>query len=79
MLVLSRRVGEAIVIDGPARVTVTSLSGLKVRLGVEAGPNVQVLREELDHEGTADRGRREGSGRSLFSPTDRLHVVHDVR
>jgi carbon storage regulator len=47
MLVLMRRVGETIVIDGGIRVTVVSVQGGKVRLGIEAPPEVRVDREEV--------------------------------
>ena len=47
MLVLSRRVGEEIVIGGNIRVTVVSVEGGKVRLGVTAPASVPVHRKEV--------------------------------
>jgi carbon storage regulator len=47
MLVLSRRPQEAVVIDGTIRVTVLSIQGNKVRLGITAPPSVRVDREEV--------------------------------
>ena len=47
MLVLSRRVGEEIVIAGNVRVTVVSVEGGKVRLGVTAPASVPVHRKEV--------------------------------
>ena len=47
MLVLSRRVGEEIVIDGGIRVTVVSVQGERVRLGIKAPPHVVVDRAEI--------------------------------
>jgi carbon storage regulator len=47
MLVLTRKIGEAIVLDGGIRITVTSIKGDKVRLGIEAPPEVRVDREEV--------------------------------
>jgi carbon storage regulator len=47
MLVLSRRVGEEIVIDGNIRITVVALRGQQVRLGITAPKSVAVAREEL--------------------------------
>jgi carbon storage regulator len=47
MLVLSRRPGQAIVIDGGIRVTVVSIQGEKVRLGIEAPRSIHVDREEV--------------------------------
>jgi carbon storage regulator len=47
MLVLSRRVGEEIIIAGNIRVTVASIKGDKVRIGITAPPDVRVDREEI--------------------------------
>jgi carbon storage regulator CsrA len=47
MLVLSRKINEAIVIDGSIRITMTSISNRQVRLGIDAPPDVRILREEL--------------------------------
>ncbi len=56
MLVLTRRVGEVIVIGGEIRVTVVSAAGDKVRLGIVAPDHIRVDRQEI-HErrtGAAD-------------------------
>jgi carbon storage regulator len=55
MLVLTRRVGETIVIDGDIRVTVVSVQGDKVRLGFQAPEYVRIDREEI-HERRAGLG-----------------------
>ena len=47
MLVLSRKVGESIQIEGGIRVTVTEVRGGRVRLSIEAPSNVRVLRKEI--------------------------------
>lgn len=47
VLVLSRRVGDEIVIDGRIRVRITAVKGDRVRIGVEAPPEVSVDREEV--------------------------------
>lgn len=47
MLVLSRKPTETIVIDGCIRVTVLSIRGNQVRLGIEAPERVEIYREEL--------------------------------
>ena len=54
MLVLSRRVGEKIVIGEGIVVTVVEIQRDKVRLGVEAPRSVPVHRQEI-----ADRIQRE--------------------
>jgi carbon storage regulator len=47
MLVLTRKVGEKVVIDGRITVTVLSVDGNKVRIGVTAPPQVRIDREEV--------------------------------
>ena len=47
MLVLSRRVGESIVIGDDVTVTVLEVRGDVVRLGIKAPRSVSVHREEL--------------------------------
>jgi len=47
MLVLSRRIGEQIIIDDNIVVTVISVRGNQVRLGFTAPPEVSICREEL--------------------------------
>jgi carbon storage regulator len=48
MLVLSRKQNERIRVGESVIVTVVRVSGDKVRIGIEAPPNVRVLRDELD-------------------------------
>lgn len=47
MLVLTRRANETIVIGDKIKVVVVSLEPDKVRLGIEAPPEVSIVREEL--------------------------------
>jgi carbon storage regulator len=47
MLVLTRRTGEEIVIDGHIRVRVTGVQGDRVRLGVIAPESIRVDRVEV--------------------------------
>ena len=47
MLVLSRKVGERIWIGDQISVTVVRISGGGVRIGIEAPPEMPVVREEL--------------------------------
>jgi carbon storage regulator len=47
MLVLSRRVGERIVLSGGVVLTVLAVHRSQIRLGVEAPPEVSVWREEI--------------------------------
>lgn len=47
MLVLSRRMGETLVIAENIRLTVLGVSGGQVRLGIEAPRDISVHREEI--------------------------------
>lgn len=52
MLVLSRRESERIKLGDSIVVTVVRVAGDRVRLGIEAPPDLLVLREELEvHKG----------------------------
>ncbi len=53
MLVLSRRERERIKLGDSIIVTVVRVAGDRVRLGIEAPPEVLVLRDELDPRGAA--------------------------
>ena len=47
MLILSRRVGDAILIEGGIRIVILSCDRKGVRIGVEAPSDVSILREEI--------------------------------
>ena len=47
MLVLTRHIGEQIVIDDDIIVTVTAIEGNKIRLGIQAPKSVRVDRAEI--------------------------------
>ncbi len=47
MLVLTRKVGSSIVIDGKIKIQVVQVKGRQVRLGIEAPKETKVHREEI--------------------------------
>ena len=47
MLVISRKVGDSIVISEDIKITITSISGDKVSIGVEAPKEIKIIRHEL--------------------------------
>jgi carbon storage regulator len=47
MLVLRRKVGETIVLDGVISVSVLAVEGERVKIGIVAPPDVTIVREEL--------------------------------
>ena len=56
MLVLSRKPNESILIGDSIRITVSSIRGSHVRIGIEAPASVPVLREELTVRGVMPQG-----------------------
>jgi carbon storage regulator len=51
MLVLTRKVGERVVIEGGIVVQVLELRGRRIRLGIEAPSELGIRREELPASG----------------------------
>ena len=47
MLILTRRIGETLIIGDQVQVTVMSVKGNQVRIGVNAPKDVSVHREEI--------------------------------
>ena len=47
MLILTRRVGETLMIGPDVEVTVVAVNGSQVRIGIKAPKDVRVLRTEL--------------------------------
>ena len=72
MLILTRRVGETLMIGDSVTVTVLGVKGNQVRVGVNAPRDVAVHREEIyerikreEQEGTS-RSTRPGDGHESF-------------
>ncbi len=64
MLILTRRVGEAVVIGEEVTVTVLGVKGNQVRIGVNAPKTVSVHRDEI-----YERIKNEREASELLSPT----------
>jgi carbon storage regulator len=54
MLILTRRVGETILVGDDIQVTVLGVQGQQVRIGIDAGKEVTILREEVHLRNLAD-------------------------
>ena len=54
MLILSRKVGETLVIGGDIEITVLGSKGSQVRLGINAPKEISVHREEVQAKVTAE-------------------------
>lgn len=62
MLILTRRVGETVVIGNDVDVTVLGVKGNQVRLGVKAPREVTVHREEIFQRICREQGNGNGNG-----------------
>lgn len=58
MLILTRRVGETIVIGNDIRVTVNAINGNQVRIGIEAPHDITVHREEVSNRIQQEKGNK---------------------
>ncbi len=62
MLILTRKIGESLIIDDQVTVTVMSMKGNQVRLGIDAPRDVRIYREEiLPHDANDKTKESEGS------------------
>jgi carbon storage regulator CsrA len=58
MLILTRRVGETLMIGNEVTVTVLSIKGNQVRLGISAPKDVAVHREEIYDKVRAEKAQQ---------------------
>ncbi len=71
MLILTRRVGETVVVGDNILVTVLGFKGNQVRLGIEAPADVAVHREEIFNRLQLDEENEEqGDNKSTFGLFD---------
>jgi carbon storage regulator len=61
MLILTRRVGEKLIIDENVTVSVLGVKGQQVRIGIEAPRDVKVNREEIHQRILKERGGLNGA------------------
>ena len=62
MLVLSRRPGDAILIDGGIRIVVLACDHRGVRIGIEAPTSIGIVREEIVTDERKSKEEAEASG-----------------
>ncbi len=71
MLILTRREGDSIYIDGGVRVVVLSIDRKGVRIGIEAPADVRILRGEIVAQ-VESENRSAATGESAKGLLDRL-------
>ena len=74
MLILTRRVGETVMIGEEVTVTVLGVKGNQVRIGVNAPKTVAVHREEI-----FERIKREQDGESTEAPVGNANTKHEAQ
>jgi len=80
MLVLSRKVGECILVGDQVRITVVRVSGGGVRIGIEAPADLAVVREELVLEQlkSGDDGFKPGGSKQHSVVADDVNAKPDA-
>ena len=76
MLILTRRVGETVVIGNDVDVTVLGVKGNQVRLGVKAPREVSVHREEIYKRIKEEEQAAQNNGSTGTSQTRHDHTGH---
>ena len=77
MLILTRRVGETVVVGDEVTVTVLGIKGNQIRCGINAPRHVAVHREEV-YERIRREERRESDDRSKDVTEDGVATAVDV-
>lgn len=76
MLVLSRRIGETIVIDEKIEITVVDVQGDMVKIGINAPRDISIFRQEIYQEIQAENLR---ASQNLIKNKDGLKKMKEFK
>jgi len=75
MLILTRRLGEKLIIGEDVTVTILGVKGCQVRIGIDAPSDVRINREEIYKRILKERAKSNGARVArLSAPTNTLSV-----
>jgi len=77
MLILTRRIGETIMIGDEITCTVLAVKGNHVRLGIDAPANVAVHREEIYKRIQEERGQASGQDQASKPASPVAKPIHE--
>lgn len=78
MLVLRRKAGEAIVLNGVIKIYVLAVEGERVKLGIDAPPDVVIVRQELLEDMSSENHMATNSYRSSAKLAPRPSVQNNA-
>ncbi|MBL4622472.1 MAG: carbon storage regulator CsrA [Immundisolibacteraceae bacterium] len=76
MLILTRRIGESVMIGDDIKISVLGVKGNQIRIGVSAPREVAVHREEIFLRIQEEQAGQSSQPAQLEQPEARLSVVH---
>jgi carbon storage regulator len=77
MLVLRRKAGEAIVLNGVIKIYVLAVEGERVKLGIEAPPDVVIVRQELLDDLSNENRMASGGYRPVAKLAPRPSIINN--
>ncbi len=74
MLILSRKIGETLLINDDIQIKIIEVGGDKVKIGIEAPKEVKILRKELRQTMESNKGSA-----ATMTPAKLHHMLSDMK